>query len=141
MCSFPAEHRLRQCISHDDIRCDDCNVLLPIPSAIRDRVGVSSPCELCDPQLFSGFDIECAEAAVVARGNEQYATGCHDWTRQYRTPGVLFPFGELLCDSQRNLPGDVSRRRIDGRQAAPWRFLARPVLIANPHVEGVLAWR
>ena len=44
----------------------------------------------------------------------------------------------MFGDAKRHLPDNVSRRCVDGRQPAPWRLLAGPVLIAHPHVEVVL---
>src|SRR5439155_4244330 len=50
---------------------------------------------------------------------------CRDRPAHAHAAGILLSFRQLVCDSKRNIPGNVAGIGIHRPQMSPWRLLAR----------------
>src|SRR5689334_19452492 len=130
------DHRVSwQRIRYQCVSRDNRDELLAIAIGVRERVGVPAALQLRDPQLTTGFCVERAESIVVGAADEDQPTASDNRSSEHRPSGVLFRFRQLIGDTERPLPREITGGCIDRDEPAPWRLLTRPALTVDTHVE------
>src|SRR5579871_1338077 len=108
----------------------DRYVLPSILALIRDRNRMSAVVQLSRPQFLAGFRIERAEPPVIGRADKYQPAGRRDRATHIIAAGIPLALRQIVSNSQRDLPREISRSRIHRDQPSPWWLLAGPRMLA-----------